>query len=135
MKVGFGPFVTRTCNDIPSGSNSFNRKLLLFQLIVEKLLVEKVIVFQTISLINRGIVHPTEVLVVPFICATPNAGFGDVQWKSPFDISPATTSPLSLQNLQASVGSRNVLQWTLNYNYEHVISQVNLVYLCILHHK
>ena len=102
--------MTRTCNDIAVGS-SFN------------------------SLIKSGILHPTGVLIVPFVCATPNAGFGDAQWKSPFDTSPATTSPLSLDNLQASVGGHNVLQSTLKYNYEHVISQVNPVYVCILHQK
>ena len=39
------------------------------------------------SLINSGIVHPTAVLVIPFLGAFSgtDAGFGDYQWKSPFD--------------------------------------------------
>jgi hypothetical protein len=46
------------------------------------------------QLINSGLVHPTGVLpVVPFIGSVGGAGFGDSQWKSPFDTCPATTSP------------------------------------------
>jgi hypothetical protein len=37
-----------------------------------------------------------------------------------------TTSPLSLINLQVAVGGQNVLQSTLQYNYEHFLEQVNL---------
>ena len=54
-----------------------------------------------------------------FIASTPNSAFGDSEWKSPFDTCPATISPLSLINLQVSVGGQNVLQPTLQYNYEH----------------
>jgi hypothetical protein len=47
------------------------------------------------QLINSGIVHPTGVLIVPFLGAVPgtNGGLGDNQWKSPFDTCPCTTSP------------------------------------------
>ena len=129
MKVGFRPFVTRTCNDIAVGS-SFN------SLIKSGILHPTgVLTVPFVCTTPNGILHPTGVLIVPFVCANPNAGFGDVQWKSPFDTSPATKFPLSLDNLKASVGSHNVLQSTLNYNYEHVISEVNPVYLCILHQK
>lgn len=55
-----------------------------------------------------------------------NAGFGDSQWKLPFDTCPRTTSPVSLSNLQVSVGGQNVLQSTLQYRYEHFLEQVNL---------
>jgi hypothetical protein len=48
------------------------------------------------QLINSGLVHPTGVLIVPFIGSVAGAGFGDSQWKSPFDTCPATTSPCSL---------------------------------------
>ena len=48
------------------------------------------------------------------------------QWKSPFDTCPCTTSPISLINLQVSVGGQNVLQSTLQYGYEHFLEQVNL---------
>ena len=43
------------------------------------------------ALINSGIVHPTGVLLVPFIASVQNLGFGDSQWKSPFDTCPTTT--------------------------------------------
>ena len=77
-------------------------------------------------LINSGIVHPTAVLICPFIASVANTGFGDFQWKSPFDTCPATSAPLSLTNLEVSVGGQNVLQSTLNMNYENFLEQVNL---------
>ena len=77
------------------------------------------------NLVNTGIVHPTGVLVVPFISSTVT-GFGDFQWKSPFDSAPATTSPISLTNFQVTVGGQNVLQSTLFSTYENFITQVNL---------
>ena len=58
------------------------------------------------QLINSGdIVHPTGVLIVPFLGAETgnNGGLGDSQWKSPFDTCPCTTSAVSLTNLQVSV--------------------------------
>jgi hypothetical protein len=80
------------------------------------------------QLINSGVVHPTGVLIVPFLGAVTgtNGGLGDAQWKSPFDTCPCTTSPVSLTNLQVSVGGQNVLQSTLQYGYEHFLEQVNL---------
>ena len=77
------------------------------------------------QLVNSGIVHPTAILIVPFI-SNAATGFGDYQWKSPFDTCPFTSSPCSLINLQVSVGGVNQLQSTLNYNYEHFIEQVSL---------
>jgi hypothetical protein len=81
------------------------------------------------QVINSGIIHPTGVLIVPFIGSQSSGderGFGDNQWKSPFDTCPSTTSPCSLPNLQVSVGVSNVLQSTLFYNYENFLEQVNL---------
>jgi hypothetical protein len=80
------------------------------------------------ALVNSGIIHPTAVLICPFIGATTgaNSGFGDYQWKSPFDTCPATMSPLSLTNLQVSIGGQNVLNSTLSMTYENFLEQVNL---------
>jgi hypothetical protein len=80
------------------------------------------------QLINSGIVHPTGVLIVPFLGAVTgtNGGLGDAQWKSCFDTCPCTTSAVSLTNLQVAVGGQNVLQSTLQYGYEHFLEQVNL---------
>ena len=77
------------------------------------------------QLINSGIVHPTGVLIVPFISST-NAALGDSQWKSPFDSCPATSAPISLTNLQVTVGGTNILTSTLYYTYESFIEQVVL---------
>ena len=61
-KVIHRSFVTNSYTNITSGS-SFN------------------------ALGNSGIVHPTAVLICPFVGATTgaNSRFGDFQWKSPFD--------------------------------------------------
>ena len=55
-KVIYRSFVTNSCSNITSGS-SFN------------------------ALVYSGIVHPTAVLICPFIGAVANGGFGDFQWK------------------------------------------------------
>jgi hypothetical protein len=100
-KIVYTTFVSNQYNNIPSMS-SFNQ------------------------LINSGIVHPTGILIVPFIGTQLNVGLGDSQWKSPFDTCPATTSPCSLTNLSVAVGGSNVLQSTLFYTYENFLEQVNL---------
>jgi hypothetical protein len=57
--------------------------------------------------------------MVPFLApVTGNfGGLGDSKWKSPFDTCNCATSPVSLSNLQVSVGGQNVLQSTLQYGY------------------
>jgi hypothetical protein len=100
-KVIYRSFVTNSYNSIAIGS-SFN------------------------ALVNSGITHPTAVLICPFIGAVASSGFGDFQWKSPFDTCPATMSPLSLTNLQVGIGGQNVLNSTLSMTYENVLQQVNL---------
>jgi hypothetical protein len=77
------------------------------------------------SIVSAGITHPTSVLIIPFIASNTTSGLMDYQWKSPFDSCPATTSPLSITNLQVSVGGKNQLQTALSYNYDAFISQVN----------
>jgi hypothetical protein len=83
------------------------------------------------NLINSGIVHPTGVLIVPFMgtntVAGNDRGFCDSQWKSPFDSAPVTTSSGSLTNLQVQIGGQNILQSNLFDNYENFLGQVNLV--------
>jgi hypothetical protein len=78
------------------------------------------------ALVNSGVVHPTAVLICPFIAAQSGVGLTDFQWKSPFDTCPATMSPLSLTNLQVSIGGQNVLNSTLSMTYENFLEQVNL---------
>ena len=80
------------------------------------------------NLVNAGIVHPTGVLVVPYISSTAS-GLGDYAYKSPFDSAPATGHPISLTNFNVSIGGTNVLQTTLNYSYEHFVQQVDIVHI------
>ena len=63
---------------------------------------------------------------MPCISPTNTTGFSYSQWASPYDTAPATSAPISLTNLQVSVGGVNQLQSTLFYNYEKFIEQVNL---------
>jgi hypothetical protein len=100
-KAIYRSFVTNSYANITSGS-SFN------------------------ALVNSLIVHPTAVLICPFIGAVSGSGFGDFQWKSPFDTCPSTMSPLSLTNLQVAIGGQNVLNSTLNITYESFLQQINL---------
>ena len=95
-KVVFQSFISNQYNNQASAGGNFN------------------------ALINSGIVHPTGVLIIPFISSSVSAGFGDSQWKSPFDTCPATSSPCSLTNLQVTLGGQNVLQSTLFYTFEKI---------------
>lgn len=76
------------------------------------------------QLISSGIVHPTAVLIVPYVSSQASFSFGDFAWKSPFDTVPGDAHPLSLTNLQITIGGQNVLQSVINYNYEAFLEQV-----------
>jgi hypothetical protein len=75
------------------------------------------------QLISSGIVHPTEVLIVPYVSSQASFSFGDFAWKSPFDTCPGDAHPLSLTNIQVTIGGQNVLQSVINYNYEEFIAE------------
>ncbi len=77
------------------------------------------------QLISSGIVHPTGILIVPYVSSLAPFSFGDFAWKSPFDSCPGDAHPLTLTNLQVTIGGQNVLQSVINYNYEEFIEQVN----------
>lgn len=76
------------------------------------------------QLVSSGVVHPTAILIIPYVASTATFSLGDFAWKSPFDTVPADGHPLSLTNLQVTVGGTNVLQSTLNYNYETFMEQI-----------
>ena len=76
------------------------------------------------QLISSGIVHPTGILIVPYVSSQASYSLGDFAFKSPFDTVPADGHPLSLTNLQVTIGGQNVLQSVLNYNYESFIEQL-----------
>ena len=76
------------------------------------------------QLISSGVVHPTGILIVPYVSSQASFSFGDFAWKSPFDTVPADAHPLSLTSLQITIGGQNVLQSVLNYNYESFLEQL-----------
>jgi hypothetical protein len=76
------------------------------------------------QLVSSGVVHPTAVLIIPYVSSTASFSLGDFAWKSPFDTVPGDAHPLSLTNLQVTVGGTNILQSTLNYNYETFMEQI-----------
>ena len=77
------------------------------------------------QLINSGIIHPTAVLICPYV-SSQQTGLADFAWKNPFDTCPATGHPISLINLQVSVGGVNQLQSTLYYTFENFVEQITL---------
>ena len=76
------------------------------------------------QLISSGVVHPTAILIVPYISTAAGFSYGDFATKSPFDTVPGDSHPISLTNLQVSIGGQNVLQSVLNYNYETFLEQI-----------
>jgi hypothetical protein len=69
------------------------------------------------QLISSGIVHPTGILIIPYVSSQSPFSFGDFVWKYPFDPVPGYAHPLSPTNLH-TFGGQNVLQSVLNYNHE-----------------
>jgi len=100
-KVVFKTFISNQYNNQASAGGNFN------------------------ALINSGIVHPTGILIVPYISSAVTTGLGDYAWRSPFDTAPSTGHPISLTNLQVTVGGKNVLQTTMFYTFEHFMQQVS----------
>jgi hypothetical protein len=76
------------------------------------------------QLISSGITHPTGILIVPMVSSQASYSFGDFAYKSPFDTFPGDGHPLSLINLQVTIGGKNILQSVLNYNYENFLEQI-----------
>jgi hypothetical protein len=78
------------------------------------------------TLVQSGITNLLGVAIIPFISsAVPNVGF--YQWQSPFDpCGGLGFSPLSLTNLQVSVGGVNVFQNTMFFGWQEYLEQVSL---------
>ena len=80
------------------------------------------------KLINSGIKNPLGVLIIPLIAkGQVNNSFHNFnfsQYQSPFDSCPSTLSPLSLINVNATLGGQNVLQAVIDYNYENFLEQI-----------
>lgn len=90
------------------------------------------------GLIQSGIKALRGVLIIPFISSSVNgllaangataAMTGIVPFSpliSPFDPAPLSTGPLGITNLNVSIGSINVLQNVLSFNFENFLEQVS----------
>ena len=87
------------------------------------------------ALVQSGVTNPRGILILPFISSST---YGTVntaletgvttfaQIQSPYDQAPATNAPISLLNLQVSVGGSTVLAIPLNYTYENFLEQTTL---------
>jgi hypothetical protein len=107
-KVVFTDFLTNTISAISAGSSAS-------------------------SLIQSGVSNIRGILILPFISSSTNGTMGTAsgittfaQYLSPFDTAPMTSAPISLLNLQVSVGGVNQLANTLNYGWENFIEQVTI---------
>lgn len=83
------------------------------------------------QLVQSGIKNPLGVCIIPLIgsqtiTSTANGIMGFEQWQSPYDTCPSTYSPISLVNLQVSLGGQNQLASTLYYTFETFLEQVAL---------
>ena len=83
------------------------------------------------QLVQSGIKNPIGVCIIPLIgpstvTSTGGGVLGFEQWSSPYDTCPATYSPISLVNLQVSLGGQNQLASTLYYSFETFLEQVAL---------
>ena len=86
------------------------------------------------QLVQSGIKNPLGILIVPFISSgqsrlvdnsTGTIGFS--QFQSPYDTAPASNAPLSLTNLQVSLGGTSVLDSSsLYYTFESWLEQVSI---------
>ena len=84
------------------------------------------------QLVQSGIKNPLGVCIIPLIGTGTLTTFGSAntigfeQWSSPYDQCPSTYAPISLTNLQVSLGGQNQLASTLYYSFETFLEQVSL---------
>ena len=93
------------------------------------------------QLVQSGIKNPIGIAIIPMISSSStyqttsssltNGNFnttamGFSQYQSPYDTFPASYSPLSLTNLQVTLGGVNVLNTSLFYSYENFLEQIQL---------
>lgn len=75
------------------------------------------------QLVQSGVTNISSIILIPLVGASVS-GFS--AYKSPFDpVGGASGHPISLTNLQISVGGVNQLATSLNYCYENFIEQVS----------
>jgi len=76
-------------------------------------------------LVNSGIKNPLAICVIPLLAKSASA-ISLSQFESPYDTCPATYSPISLTQLQVSLGGGHVLNTQLSYTFENFLEQVAL---------
>jgi hypothetical protein len=80
--------------------------------------------------VQSGIKNPLGIVIIPLIAQTQStttasvSNYGFSQYGSPLDTCPATFAPISLTNLQVTLGGQNVLNSTLFATYESFLEQV-----------
>jgi len=84
------------------------------------------------QLVQSGIKNPLAIAIIPLVSPSQvtsvggSTAFNFAQWGSPLDTCPATFAPISLTNLQVTLGGQNVLNSTLFYTYENFLEQTFL---------
>ena len=95
------------------------------------------------QLVQSGVKNPIGIAIIPMISSAtsfnaalttasgvvgtyPLTALGFSQYQSPYDTFPATYSPLSLTNLQVTLGGVNVLNTSLYYSFENFMEQIQL---------
>lgn len=82
------------------------------------------------QLVQSGIKNPIAIAIIPFISGTnlnpASVAYGFNQYGSCLDTCPVTFAPLSLTNLQITLGGTNILNSTLFYTYNNYLEQIGL---------
>ena len=88
------------------------------------------------QLIQSGIVNPKGILICPFLSSSTHGGLTTTQvfatpivpfaqYSSPFDTCPGTVSPISLTQLNVSLGGLPVLSYNYNYTFESFVQELS----------
>jgi hypothetical protein len=93
------------------------------------------------QLVQSGIKNPVGICIIPLISSSSNFSACDgsksagsftstniafSQYASPYDPCPASYAPLSLTNLQVTLGGVNVLNTSLYFSFENFLEQIQL---------
>jgi len=88
------------------------------------------------GILQTGVSNIRGIWIIPFVSSSINGSVVAAnvasgitsfsQLQSPLDTSPATNGPLSITNLQVTIGGQNVLMNTLNFTFENFLQQVGL---------
>ena len=92
------------------------------------------------QLVQSGIKNPIGICIIPLISPTnsfPSVAATTVdvypllplnfsQYASPYDPCPASYAPISLTNLQVTLGGSNVMNTSMYYTYENFLEQISL---------